>query len=130
MAAVVDFHSLEAMKKKEMILRDIYKAEELKIDSSRSRLLQKTIDDLWGSDSKEFDEVFRKVCSDVMKIRKEKGTNEPLQEMFQYLAETLPERLEFSKPKSVNYGDPILWHVSLVCKNVRIITGQSTDFFI
>ena len=70
-----------------MILRDIYKAEELKIDSSRSRLLQKTIDDLWGSDSKEFDsdEVFRKVCSDVMKIRKEKGMNEPLQEMFQYL---------------------------------------------
>ena len=109
MAAVVDFHSLEAMKKKEMILRDICKAEELKIDSSRSRLLQKIIDDLWGSDSKEFDEVFRKVCSDVMKIRKEKGTNEPLQEMFQYLAETLPERLEFSKPKSVNYGDPILW---------------------
>ena len=31
--------------------RDIYKAEELKIDSSRSRLLQKTINDLWGSDS-------------------------------------------------------------------------------
>ena len=40
MAAAVDFHNLEAMKKK-MILRNIYKAEELKIDSNRSRLLQK-----------------------------------------------------------------------------------------
>lgn len=51
--------------------------EELKINSSRSRLLKKTIDDLCISDNKEFDKVFQKVCSDVMKIRKKKGTKEP-----------------------------------------------------
>ena len=40
--AVVDFHSLDAMKKKEMIFRDIYKSEELKLDSSRSKILKRT----------------------------------------------------------------------------------------
>ena len=36
--AVVDFHSLDATKKKEMVLRDIYESEELKINSSRTEL--------------------------------------------------------------------------------------------
>ena len=64
--AVVDFHSLDAMKKK-MIFRDIYKSEELKLDSSRSKILKRTLDDLQlcVNDSTEFDEVFRKVCGDV-----------------------------------------------------------------
>ena len=38
--AVADFHSLDAMKKKEMILRDIYESEELKINSSRTEMLK------------------------------------------------------------------------------------------
>ena len=41
MAAVVCFHSLNATKKNEMILHDIYKAEEFKIDSSRHTVLFK-----------------------------------------------------------------------------------------
>ena len=61
--------------------------------------------------AEKFHEIFQKVCSNVMKIRKEKGTKEPLQEMFQYKAETLSGRLEFSKPQSVNYSNSILWQV-------------------
>ena len=108
--AVVDFHSLDAMKKKEMIFRDIYKSEELKLDSSRSKILKRTLDDLQlcVNDSTEFDEVFRKVCGDVIKIRKEnpdKGTKEPLlQQMFRYQAETLPDRLKFSKQNVTDSG--------------------------
>ena len=86
------------------IVRDLWEAEELKINSSYSSSLKATTEKLSSERCETFEKYFEEVRANC-NARKEQPY---FRSMFPYLAEELPDIL---KKIPSHYSDPILWQV-------------------
>ena len=94
------------------IVRDLWDAEELKINSSYSSSLKTTIEKLCSERCETFEKYFEEVREGVARVRANCSARKEqpyFRSIFLYLAEELPDILKNEMPS--HYSDPILWQV-------------------
>ena len=93
------------------VLHDIFKSEELKIDSKYSNSLKKTVQEICEKGNDKFKECFLQVQEDVFKEVTKDSTNKEehcFRKLYLILSEKLPKAIENCLPSR----DSILWQVS------------------
>ena len=92
-------------------VRDLWEAEELKINSSYSSSLKATTEKLCSERCETFEKYFEEVREGVTRVRADCNARKEqpyFRSMFPYLTEELPDIL---KKMPSHYSDLILWQV-------------------